>query len=266
MSFQPSKYLSKSYFSNSKSKKTFTIKGKSSSSDTILEEEDLNKIISNLRDNEYVSIKKLSGSLKNDYDALNKYIGLTYQTNIYETLKKMIDSKFEDIETLTPGSIGAFFRGSSLKNNMEFPECGVLSAGSIPKEDDNWTQCKNSVILAVRNSHGYDFTLLRMGEDPSHSYVHVKHDSYEDFEGFNSDEKKKLKKYGIEYVYLHGYEDDPTKQKDLVGSAMGVDEIKGRKCNSCENSKDNTKEGSWLGIILLIVFIIIIIALIYMMM
>ena len=263
MSFKPSKYLTKSYFSNSK--KTFTIKGKSSSSDTVLEEDELLKIISNLRDSEYISLKKLSGSLKNDFETLNKYIGLTYQTNIYPTLKKMIDDQFENIESLTPGSIGAFFRGSALKNNMDHQECGVLSAGSIPTEDNNWNQCKNTVILAVKTSYGYDFSLLKMGEDPSHGYVHVKHDSYEDFDGFNSEEKKKLKKYGLEYVYLHGYEDDPTKQKDLVGNAINVDEIKGRKCNSCTTSKDDSRDGSWIGIILAIIFIIIILALIYMM-
>ena len=265
MAFRPSEYLSRSYFSNAKSKKTFTIKGKSSSSDTVLEEDELKKIISNLRESEYVSIKRLSGSLKNDFDTLNKYVGLTYQTNAYSLLKELIDDQFNDIQTLTPGSIGAFFKGSSLRNTMDHEECGVLAAGSIPTDSGDWNQCKNTVILAIRTNHGYEFSLLKTGEDPSHGYVHVKHDSYEDFEGFNSDEKRKLRAYGLEYVYLHGYEDDPTKQKDLVGSAISVDEIKGRKCNSCTNSKDDKKEGSWLGIILLIVFIIIIIALIYMM-
>lgn len=264
MSLKPSKKISSKYNSISKSSRNFTIKGKSSSEDIILSEEELINIISKLRDNEHVPLKKVNGDLKVSFDTLNKFIGLTHQTSTYSMLKEMIDDQFSNLERVTPGTIGAYYRGSSMKTNMDPAECGVLMAGSIPANETDWKKCSNTVILATKNRYGYSFSLISTGSDTSHAYVHVKHDSYDEFEGFSADEKKQLRKYGAEYIYIHGYEDDPTVQKDLFGSAQHLNDIKSRKCNSCDN-KSTHHESDWgFGwIIGLIIFIIIIILLIW---
>jgi hypothetical protein len=263
MAFKPSKYFSSKYNSIVKSGRSVTIKGKSSSEDIVLSEDEMMQIISKLRDNEYVPIKKISGDLKVAFDTLERYIGLLHQTNTYTMLKEMIDDQFKNIDQVTPGTIGAHYRGSSLNTNMDPKECGVLAANSIPVEESSWKKCKNTVILATKNRYGYDFSLLSTGDDPSHAYVHVQHNNYDDFEGFSPDEKNKLKKYGIEYIYLHGYEDDPTKQKDLVGSAQHINDIKSKKCNSCNPGREehSSNSGWWiLGIIIFIFIIILLIA------
>lgn len=262
MSFKPGKYLSQRH--NSRTGKTFTIKGKSSSGDLILSEEELIQIVGRLKDSSHTPLKRLHGTLKTDFDTITKYIGLTYNTNSYPLLLNLINEQFEDNpEKVTPGTIGAFFRGSNMKIGFDPVECSALGAGAIPNEDADWKSCKNTVILAINNHNGYDFSLLKMGDDPSHAYVHVNHVNHDEFNGFSSEEKRKLKKYGIEYVYLHGYEDDATKQHDLVGSATHIDDIKHRRCNNCgvDNSKSSGSFG-WGALLIFIVLIIIILLLI----
>jgi len=260
MSFKPGKYLNHKY--NSSSGRTFTIKGKSSSSDLILSEDELVQIIGRLKDNAHTPIKKLTGSLKSDFETITKYIGLTYGTNSYSLLSNLINDQFEGDQTVpVPGTIAAIFRGSFLETTFDPVECSVLAAGSIPNNDENWKSCKNSVILATGINKSYDFSLLKMGDDPSHAYIHVNHDNYDEFRGFSSEEKKKLKKYGIEYVYLHGYEDDATKQKDLLGSATHIDQIKHRHCNSCDVKEKNSNGINWMPLVIFIIIIVIIILL-----
>ena len=79
------------------------------------------------------------------------------------------------------------------------------------------------------------------------------------------EEKKKLKKYGLEYVYLHGYgSNDASQQKDLLGSAKHIDELKHRKCSNCEVSNDSHSSGlnfNWVALLVFIIIIVIIIAL-----
>ena len=263
MAFNPSKYMSQRYNSSSGgSKNIFTIKGKSSSEDIILSEEELVQILGRLKDSSHVPLKKMSGSLKTDFEIINKYIGLTHNTNSYPLLLDLIRDQFiSEKNSPDPGTIGAFFRGSNLKIDFDPVECSALGVGAIPNGDESWKSCKNTVILAVNNRHGYDFSLLKMGDDPSHAYIHVNHDSYEDFQGFNSEERRKLKRYNVEYVFLHGYENDATKQHDLVGNAIHIDEIKHRKCNNCgvdnSNGSENSSSFGWAILIFFVIIIII---------
>lgn len=249
MSFKAGKYLSKRY--QSKSSRQFVTKG-TSSDDLLLSEEQLLEIIQNLRNNEYVPIKRLHGSLKTDFETLSKYISLIHQTNSYPLLKDMINNEFSKIENVTPGTIGSFFYGSSVNVNMDPQECSALHAGSIPNDDSEWNKCKNTVILANQSSNGYDFSLLNMGDDKSHAYIHVNHQDFNEFNGFSKMEKNKLKKYGVEYVYLYGYGDETSHQKDLIGSAVHIDELK------CRQDKHQSSSGiSWIFLLILVIFIVI---------
>lgn len=265
MSFKPGKYLSEKYSSTSKSQSKFTLKGKSSSSIPALSEDELIQLIERLKDSEYMPLKKLRGTLKTDFDTIIQYIGLVRNTNSYGLLLDLINDQFakETPSDLTPGTIGAYFRGSNLNIKFDPVECSALGAGAMPKDEEDWKECKNTVILASRTGSGYDFSLLKSGADASHAYIHVNHDNYEDFKGFSSDEKKKLRKYGVEYVYLHGYgSNDASQQKDLIGSAKHIDELKHRKCSNCEVSNDSNSGGfNWIALVIFIIILIIIIAL-----
>lgn len=236
-----------------------TIKGKSSSDEFLVSKDELLAAISRLRESEYTPIRKLSGTLKEDFFMVSKYIELTHQTNTYDMLKSLIDEKFYDLEKVVPGTVGSYFYGANLNVNLDPKECAAVTANAIPVDKDTWTHCKNHVVLADRTDKGYDFSLLSEGEDRSHAYVFVRHDNYSDFEGFSTEEKRKLKKMGAEYLYLYGYGDDTTQYNDLLGTAVNVDDCKHRKH---EHSDKKDGGSQWLlWIIVLIVFIIVICAL-----
>jgi hypothetical protein len=261
MALKIGKHLSKSLGGGQFSDKFFTVKGSSSSGELIINKDDLIAALVRLRESEYVPIKKLSGSLKSDYETLTKYINLVQPTNTYPMLKSLIDKYFYDVENVAPGTVGAYFCGNNLNVNVDPKECSAVTAGSIPLEGDDWKTCKNNVILAENTNSGYDFTVLVQGEDKSHTYLYVKNlSNYDDFDGFSSDEKKKLKKYGVEYVNLYGHEDSINYQ-NLVSNTMHLDEVKCRK----HQHKENDKSGghSWLLIFLVIIIVIIIIAVAY---
>ena len=67
MSFKPGKYVTPKYRSSSR---VFTVKGKSSSDDIMVSEEELVEILKRLKDSSHVSIKKLRGSLKDDFQKI----------------------------------------------------------------------------------------------------------------------------------------------------------------------------------------------------
>lgn len=235
----------------------FTIKGKSSSDEFLVSKDELLAAISRLRESDYTPIRKLSGSLKQDYLMVSKYVELTHQTNTYDMLKSLIDEKFYDLEKVIPGTIGSYFYGSNLNVNMDPKECAATTANAIPVDSNTWIKCKNHLILADRTDKGYDFSLLSEGDDRSHAYVFLRHDSYDDFEGFSTEEKRKLKKLGVEYLYMYGYGDDTTQYNDLVGTAVAVDECKHRKHHEKKESSSN-----WLLWLVLIIFVILIICVI----
>jgi len=235
----------------------FTIKGKSSSDEFLVSKDELLAAISRLRESDYTPIRKLSGSLKQDYLMVSKYVELTHQTNTYDMLKSLIDEKFYDLEKVIPGTVGAYFYGSNLNVNMDPKECAATTANSIPVDSNTWNKCKNHMVLADRTDKGYDFSLLSEGDDRSHAYVFLRHDSYDDFEGFSTEEKRKLKKLGVEYLYLYGYGEDTTQYNDLVGTAVAVDECKHRKHQEKKESSSN-----WLLWLIMIIFVIVLICVI----
>lgn len=234
----------------------FTIKGKSSSDEFLVSKDELLAALSRLRENDYTPLRKLSGSLKEDYLMVRKYIELTHQTNTYDMLKSLIDEKFYDVESVVPGTIGAYFYGSNLNVNMDPKECAATTANAIPTDSNIWAKCKNHMILADRTTKGYDFSLLSEGDDKSHAYVFVRHDNYDDFEGFSADEKRKLKKLGIEYLYLYGYGDDTTQYNDLIGTTVAIDDCKSRKHH---DKKEDSHDWSWLMWLILIIFFVVVI-------
>lgn len=259
MSLKIGKYISSQLEPSLRNNDTlFTLKGKNSSDDIVVNKAELIDIITRLRESEYTPIKRLSGSLKQDFELLSKYISHTQPTNTYSMLKELIDRYFYDVNPVIPGTIGAYFCGSNLDVNMDLHECSAIGANAVPRDSSNWSSCPQSIILADHSGHGYEFTRLHEGEDKSHTYIYVNRDSYDDFEGFSNDEKKKLKKLGVDFVNLYGYGDDSTQYQDLVGSAIHIDQV---KCRQNDHNRDK-KSGSgwWLWVIIFFIIIIIILA------
>lgn len=260
MSLKIHKYLNKDNSQRSELS-FFTLKGKDSSSDMVISKDELLGIISRLRGYEDTPVRKLTGSIKEDFKNLVKYINYTHQTNTYGMLKSLIDDQFGDLDSVEPGTVGAYFYGSNMHVNIDPKECGAVTANSIPLTSDHWNTCKNNIILAEEKNHGYDFALLSTGDDKSHAYLYVKHDTYDDFNGFSSDERRALRKYGVEYVYLYGYGSKAGEYKDLVGSAISVNDIKSRSKSNHHSNDNESKSGfGWWWILIIIIIIVIIIA------
>jgi len=258
MSLRIGKHVAKSLASVSSSDKFFNIKGSSSSGEILINKDDLIAALTRLRDNEYVPIKKLNGSLKSDFDMVVKYVNLVHPTNTYPMLKSLIDQYFYDIESITPGTIGAYFSGWNLNVNLDPKECAAAVAGGIPPDSSDYKICKNNVILAERTDTGYDFTVLTQGEDRSHTYLYVKNvNNYDDFDGFTDGEKRKLKKYGVEHVNLYGYE-NANEYTNLTNNVVHLDEVKCRNKDRKHSDKSDSNSGWLLGLFIFIVLIIII--------
>ena len=140
--------------------------------------------------------------------------------------------------------------------NIDPIECAAINAKTIPADNSDFKVCKNNIVIGERSHDGYKLELLNKGEDSSHTFLYLKdHNVYDDFEGFSNDEKKKLKKMGVEYVNLYGYGTDNTQYSDLVGNTVHVDELKSRKH---QHREEGSSWGLWL-IVFFIVFILIII-------
>lgn len=258
MSFKIGKYIGSQLESKSSNNNiTFILKGKNSSDDIIVSKEELVDALSNLRDNADVPLKRLSGNLKQNFELISKYVSYTHQTNTYSMLKDLIDEYFYDLSHVEPGTIGSYFSGSSINVNMDPPECSAVGANSIPKDYSKWNNCKHNIILADSTNHGYDFALLSEGEDKSHTYVYVRHDTYSDFPGFTDEEKRKLKKFGVDYVNLYGYGEDSSQYNDLVGTTIHINDVKSRHH---ENKDHKGGSGWWVWIIVFFIIIILILA------
>lgn len=259
MSLKIGKHISKDRYDGESS--LFVTKGKSSSSEsTIATKNELVSALERLRDNSNVKLTKLSGSLKDDFRLIDKYVGQVHQTNSYRMYKDLIDEKFNDLNEVVPGTIGAYLHGGSIKVNLDPEECAAIRANTIPQDGDSWLKCKQSVFLADRTSSGYDISLLSAGEDKSHAKIYVRHQNYEEFEGFSHKEKDKLRNHGVEHIQLYGYSNGDGNYEDLIGSTININDCKSRKHDHHRGSHDDESNGLgwvWLLVVFFIVIIII---------
>ena len=223
---------------------------------------ELNTLVSRLRQNSHLYVKSLPRDVGRDFRQLLTYVSLLHDTKQYLILHNIVSSHFRDVKDIVPGTIGAYCAGCSVDTSFQgdIQGCSAVCAGSMPPKDNDWSFCKNIVVLAsFRDEHFY-FTISKRGETHESretAFIFVDFPNRRHFPGFTEDEKSQLKKLGIKNVYLNGYGKDGRKYSGIENRMVSIDEIKTRDYpeDSITKNDNNFSESG------LIVFTIVIILL-----
>ena len=247
---------------------------------------ELNSLVVDLRNNSDQKINRITGDIKVKFGQLKHLVTLLYDTNSYNILVDKVNKHFKDLETIIPGTIGAYCIGCDRGN-----ACSPICAGSMPMNNDDSQNCKDTVILAEYNNGKYDFTLLKARSDDSKKsmdsknessdseseyrtngferksksennsgYVFVPHTTLDDFDGFNIREKRMLEKFGIDHINLYGYNENGDDQFKLdsdhidnIKSRSGRGKGRGRKSEQA----DGTNTFMFIFVIIFIIFLLV---------
>ena len=194
---------------------------------------ELDRLIKNLRMNANTPIRELPDELGEQFRQLISYVSLLYDSSSYPILYNVVHKYFANLETVIPGTIGAYCAGCHVETSLSNtkPGCAPICAGSMPPKNDDWTFCQNTVILATYEGNRFTFTLLKSGEtknDKSLASIFVNYSSHNAFPGFSDAEKQQLKSLGIERVNLNGYMENGREYIELVDGPIVVDKTKSR--------------------------------------
>jgi hypothetical protein len=226
-------------------------------------------------------IKNLSGSNQDDFRALVRYTQLLYDTPAYKILHDQVKQYFcasgnEDLNTIQPGTVGAYFAGCLVKTSFtEMPGCSVICAGSMPLPPQSTEDvgispfgsegqspdilgnfCQYSVIWGIYDGNNYQFTTLH--EAPNKDDVIVFVDTSgagNTFPGFTDDEKTLLSKFGAKRANLIRYSKDSQNYTEILGGFVPLDKVPSRV--SVLSNYQATSNSRNLLIILLILLVIV---------
>nr|QBK89967.1 MAG: uncharacterized protein LCPAC101_02500 [Pithovirus LCPAC101] len=265
----PSKYSSKSSYSPSSSSlitEETVMKGGKKEIIQNVDIDILNDIVSNLRDHAHYKTDKLPKDVKHNFNQLINLVEILYDTNTYHVLTDIVIKKFSDLDNITPGTVGAYCAGCSVETTFDGSDksCSSICAGSMPIKGSSDILCKHTVILANKSRKGYNFSMLRSGElsnesseDNNKGYVFIPHTDIDEFPGFTKREMRKISHYGIDTVYLYGY--DSTGKEHYRLDIKGVYDLKARKSprGHVESGSSDVTNNIWLYFIVLFALLLI---------
>lgn len=238
------------------SESIITTKGGKKKKELKINIEELNSLIEDLRYYSDMKINNLHGDIKVKFGNLKKMVSMLYDTTSYDILVKRVKSYFDDLETIIPGTIGAYCIGCN-----HGKACSALCAGSM-QQDNSYSVCKDTVILAELKNGRYNLTVLKSNEDSDSSesssnypsgYVFVPHKTLDEFNGFSNREKKMIEKLGITNIQLYGYDEEGKEHFKL--DVNHIDSIKSRKLTK-KYGKSSSEEYEYTWVIFLVFFII----------
>jgi len=178
----------------------------------------LDTMLADLRAHQQVAIRDLSlpqyKELSEEFKQMVSYVNILYDSNSYQSLHTLVKKHFGDLSQVNPGTIGAYFAGCHLDTSFSNEDpanasCSIICAGSMPKpkDEDNWSFCKQTVIWAVYNGNTFSFTTLNRAADKENALVFVNYPSNDAFIGFSEAEKNNLSRMGVKKVQLYGYQE-----------------------------------------------------------
>lgn len=193
-----------------------------------------------------------------DLDAIRKLSRSAYGTDVYSTLHTKIISQFGEGIVYQPNTVGSWFMGCMVSNNLTQispdvnPGCALTCADSLPPPGKTWGFCSQNVVWCVwasqsvaRNSRrasgrihidhsgddNFDFIYITYIPSSSRAILYVDYKTYDEFPGFTRHEKARLiHRMKITDVKLLSYdfEDNSVEYKDLLGKPIKVLGIKPR--------------------------------------
>ena len=232
---------------------------------------DLNRfdeICKKFREHKDMKIKNLTGNDKNDFNLAVSYVNLLYGTNFYSKLFEKVRKNFDNVTSVNPGTVGAYFAGCLVGSRNENIKGDVPTSCNLPcvdgmplPQEEGWELCDKAVIMAERKGEGYNFSLVKPanGSSNDEAYLFVEAKSESDFTGFTQEEKDQILAYGCRKVRIVGYTSDMTYSDIYTDS---VEKIKSRRPHR-KYRKNHHKNNSWWYWLILAVLLFIFVLLIF---
>lgn len=138
-------------------------------------------------------IDQLVGRDKEDYNSLVLYVNSLYGTPAYNELATEVENLFGNLQTIVPGTVGAYFGGCLAAEKNKDSTCSAACAGNMPFSNNF---CKYTVIIANKQGSNHSFkTVHDVGTKEAFIYI-------QDGQQLTSSDIDHLKNQGIEKVYL----------------------------------------------------------------
>jgi len=191
-------------------------KGRSSSSSShAISLDGIHRVLSGLRPYANTRIRDLPKKAQELHRQAVAYVSLMHDGDYYPAFSDAVQQKFGDIQSVEPGTVGAYFMGCLVDNVPEGipPSCTPSCIGSAPPDqakDGSWSPCERPVILATKVNDKYNFSILNTIIGRGDAIVYIDTNT---FDGFTEEEKKFLRDSGVDTVVVIGSEQN----KPLLG-------------------------------------------------
>ena len=204
-------------------------------------------------------IKLLEDDQKASFASVMSAIGMLYKVGkMYEIVHNDIQSVFDDIKVVIPGTVAAYFIGCSSNDNFFGPMgCNPKCAASLAPggKDPSDYKCDNLVLL-----YENDGTFSALNQQISqHTYIHI---GDFNFKGFTVDNIKKLTDANISSATLIYGKADGTYGEPI--NSMPVDKLPLiSETQQAQTTSSTNDSGAWALFIIIAIIIIILLIILY---
>ena len=205
-------------------------------------------------------IKLLEDDQKESFTSVMDAVEMLYKIGkLYELIHSDIQSIFDDIKIVIPGTVAAYFIGCSSNDNFSGPMgCNPKCAASLAPGGKNPSDyiCDDWVLM-----YESDGTFSALNQKISqHTYIHI---GDFNFKGFTSDNIKQLTDANISSITLiYGKADgtygEPTNSMSVSKLPL-ISEIQPQS----QTSDSNNDSGAWILFIIIAIIIIILLIILY---
>lgn len=215
---------------------------------------DRNSFLDTLKDLKKYShnpIKILEGDQKEQFTKIMNAVEMLYKTGkLYDLIHTDIQSIYDDVKIVVPGTIAAYFIGCSSNDNFPGPMgCNPKCAASlVPGGKDHGEYSCDDLVLMYENDGSFSSLNRKLSH---HAYLFIGNIN---FKGFTEDNIKELGNANISSVTLVHGKADGTYMDPI--SPMAVDKLPLISQTQTETTT-STDNGAWLLFIIIIAIIII---------
>lgn len=159
------------------------------------------------------------------YNGVVSYAKLVYGTADYDTFYSQMRSVFGRSPSFSPGTIGAYFAGCAVSNNLdlETQKCSVLCVNALPPPNGH-NSCSHSVYLVTEvDSTSHDIKKLSTTSDDANAIVYIK--SVTKNARLTVEDVAKLKEYGVNNVSIYISSTDYTTYAPVTNGFVGIDTV-----------------------------------------
>jgi len=212
--------------------------------------------LNDLKKYSHTPIKTLEAEQKVQFSKVMNAIEMLYKINkLYELVHNDIQSIFDDVKIVVPGTVAAYFIGCSSNDNFSGPMgCNPKCAASLAPggKDPNEYTCDDLVLM-----YENDGTFSSLNQKISqHSYIHI---GDPNFKGFTKNNIQELTDANISSATLIYSKNDGT-YRDPINS-MKVSELPLISQTQSNGSGDDS--GAWVLLIIIAIIIIVLLLILF---